>query len=106
MPQQEYSVEKLVNYNVYTVVDKAKQFPVKLAYAITLHKSQGLTLDKVHLQLSGQWVDSGMAYLGLSRCKTLEGLTLGDYNENRDFVVDSDSKNFLNKIEEKQKKEA
>ena len=106
VPQQEYSVEKLVNYNVYTVVDKAKQFPVKLAYAITLHKSQGLTLDKVHLQLSGQWVDSGMAYLGLSRCKTLEGLTLGDYNETRDFVVDSDSKNFLNKIEEKQKKEA
>lgn len=99
VPMVSFSVETLVNYNEYKVIDRAMQFPVKLAYAITLHKSQGLTLDKCHLILGGSWFEKGMAYLGLSRCKTLEGLTIGSLDAKKDFIIDNDSKNFLSEVE-------
>lgn len=51
--------------------------PVRLAYATTVHKSQGLTLDKVQLVFRHWFFKSpGMLYVGLSRCRTPEGLTL------------------------------
>lgn len=54
-----------------------KQFPVRLAYAITIHKSQGQTYDAVNIDYSnGASFEVGQTYVALSRCKTIDGVSL------------------------------
>ena len=58
------------------VLGQYMHFPIRLAWAITVHKSQGLTFDNVHIDLSGGTFAAGQTYVALSRCRTLEGITL------------------------------
>lgn len=57
------------------VLGSFEQFPIKLAWAVTIHKSQGLTFDKVIID-AGKSFTSGQVYVALSRCRTLEGIVL------------------------------
>jgi len=57
------------------VIGSYEQFPFKLAWAVTIHKSQGLTFDKVIID-AGKSFTSGQVYVALSRCRTLEGIIL------------------------------
>jgi len=52
------------------------QFPVRLAWAITIHKSQGLTFSRVALDFTGGVFAGGMTYVALSRCRSLDGIQL------------------------------
>jgi ATP-dependent exoDNAse (exonuclease V) alpha subunit len=52
------------------------QIPLQLAWAVTIHKSQGLTFDKVAINLDFGAFAAGQLYVALSRCRTLEGISL------------------------------
>lgn len=56
-------------------VGKFKQLPLRIAWAVTIHKSQGLTFDKVMID-AGSAFAFGQVYVALSRCRTLEGISL------------------------------
>jgi ATP-dependent DNA helicase PIF1 len=72
------------------------QFPLKLAWAITIHKSQGKTFSRVMIDLGNGAFAKGQAYVALSRCKTLEGISLKTPLRPRDIIVDNAVLNFLN----------
>ena len=67
------------------VIGTRTQIPLRPAHAVSLHKSQGLTLDKVHLSLWNTFAPSH-TYLGLSRCTSLEGLFLRGFNKKNVFA--------------------
>ena len=71
-----------------TVVGRFRQIPVRLAWAITIHKSQGKTFDKVIIDMGRGAFDFGQTYVALSRCKTLEGIYLRKPLSPRDIMVD------------------
>ena len=71
------------------------QFPLKLAWAITIHKSQGKTFDKVIIDLGRGAFAHGQSYVALSRCRTLAGITLNQCLTERDLVLDPEVREFL-----------
>lgn len=71
------------------------QFPLRLAWAITIHKSQGQTFDTVLIDLGWGAFTHGQTYVALSRCKSLEGLYLRRRISNRDIIVDPKIKEFM-----------
>jgi len=64
------------------------QFPVALGWAITIHKSQGLTLDHLTLDLGSGTFASGQLYVALSRAKSLDGITLAKPIAMKDVKAD------------------
>ncbi len=72
-----------------------RQFPLRLAWAITVHKSQGLTFDRVYADLQGSFA-AGQVYVALSRCTALPGLKLATAIHRRDIRTDPRVVQFAN----------
>lgn len=70
------------------VIGKFTQYPLKLAWAITIHKSQGKTFDKMIIDLGRGAFEHGQTYVALSRCRTLEGIVLKKKLRPQDVLVD------------------
>lgn len=70
------------------------QFPLRLAWAITVHKSQGLTFRKVNIDFTGGVFAGGQTYVALSRCMSLEGITLKEPIRRNDIFVRSEVVKF------------
>ena len=80
---------------VHRIVGTFTQLPMKLAWAITIHKSQGQTLDRVVVDLTGGTFANGQLYVALSRCTSLEGLVLKREVLPRDLKTDQRVRRYL-----------
>ena len=77
------------------------QYPLRLAWAITIHKSQGLTFEKAVIDASAAFAH-GQTYVALSRCKTLEGLVLSSEISKTAIICDREIRDFNTHSEENQ----
>ncbi len=77
------------------VVGTYSQIPIKLAWAVTIHKSQGKTFDKATIDFGSGTFAHGQAYVALSRVRSLEGITLKTPLTARDVRIDERVREFL-----------
>ena len=86
---------------VFTLVTGSyTQFPLMPAWAVTIHKSQGLTLDAVHLDVGRGAFAPGQTYVALSRCRSMNGLSLERPLSIQDCMVDPWVQKFYQKMQE------
>ena len=83
--------------SIQVEVGKYTQFPCKLGWAISIHKSQGMTLEEVNIDPSGCFAH-GQLYVALSRCKSLEGLHLTTAPHPEHLICSQDVKDFMNGV--------
>ncbi|MFZ1976618.1 MAG: AAA family ATPase, partial [Bacteroidota bacterium] len=79
------------------VTGSFRQYPIKLAWAITIHKSQGKTFSKVIIDLGRGAFAHGQAYVALSRCRTFDGIFLKTPFRPSDIIVDPRIKEWQKK---------
>lgn len=77
------------------VVSSFTQYPIKLAWAVTVHKSQGATYDSAIVDLGSGAFTHGQTYVALSRCRSLAGLYLRRPLTSQDIIVDPDVVAFM-----------
>jgi len=86
------------------VVGTFTQYPIKLAWAITIHKGQGMTFEKVIIDIGRGTFSHGQLYVALSRCTTLEGIVIKKPISKKHILMDWRVVNFVTKYQYEQAK--
>ncbi len=89
-----YSYDEREKKVVEQVIGRFSQFPLKAAWALTIHKSQGLTFSKVTIDMGGGAFTAGQTYVALSRCRSLEGLHFLNPLKRYDVIVSRGAAEF------------
>ncbi len=89
-----YQLDETDNSVNSTTIGKFRQYPVRPAWAITIHKSQGLTFDRAIIDARAAF-SPGQAYVALSRCRSLEGIVLSSPLRASAFMTDTTIDDFL-----------
>jgi hypothetical protein len=94
-----YAIDEETKEIKEEVVGTFRQLPLKLAWAITIHKSQGLTFDKAVIDARAAFAP-GQVYVALSRCRSLDGLVLGTPIARRGIQTDPHLRQFNREVEQ------
>ena len=94
----QYEYDREAKRIISMVVGSFTQFPIALGWAITIHKSQGMTLDSVRIDLGRGAFCSGQTYVALSRCRTLEGISLDRPISMKDVRADETILEFYKRL--------
>ncbi len=92
---KKYRLDKMTGQMASTVVGTYTQYPMVIAYACSIHKSQGCTFENVHIDLVDGAFASGQTYVALSRATTLQGMTLARPVAMSDIIYDQKILDFL-----------
>lgn len=91
-----YEHDKKTNTIQSVISGKYTQIPLILGWSITIHKSQSLTLDSVEIDVGDGCFAHGQCYTAISRCKTIEGISLNRKLSIYDIIIDTNVVNFYN----------
>ncbi|MBR9847574.1 MAG: AAA family ATPase [Algicola sp.] len=100
-----YTIDHKTKAISETIIGSYTQIPLRLAWSITIHKSQGLTFEKAIIDAQGAFAH-GQTYVALSRCKSLDGLVLKSKIDSSQIISDSTVNEFNRQTEENQPDES
>jgi len=92
-----YTIDETTEEIIETLLGTFKQIPLKPAWAITIHKSQGLTFDKAVIDARSAFAH-GQVYVALSRCRTLEGMVLSSRIDTSSLKIDRSVIGFMQEV--------